>query len=220
MLDAGGKYAFFLRKLHSLSGIVPIGAYLLEHLFSNGMATRGPESFDKIVNLLTGMPFLIVIEFAVIIVPILFHGTYGLFLTYEHQPNAAQYGYYRNWLFHFQRWTGVIMIIYIFWHVYTTRIMSIVTDTHMSYAFMNGFLNNPQWGGFATIFMVIGLAATVFHFTNGMWNFLIKWGITVGPESQRWSLAICTVVGWAMFFWGAAAILALKGLWNSEWFVG
>ncbi|MEP0814716.1 MAG: succinate dehydrogenase [bacterium] len=220
MSQTSGKYAFLLRKLHSLSGIIPIGVYLLEHLFSNGMATRGPESFDKIVNLLTGLPFLLVIEFAVIVVPILFHGIYGLFLTYEHQPNAAQYNYYRNWLFHFQRWTGIIMLIYIGWHVYTTRLMSIITGQHMSYEFMNNLLNNPTWGGFAFVFMIIGLASTVFHFSNGVWNFLIKWGITPGPDSQKWSLAFCTVVGWAMFFWGLAALFAMKGWWNYEWFVG
>jgi succinate dehydrogenase / fumarate reductase, cytochrome b subunit len=210
-----GKYAFLLRKLHSLCGIIPIGLYLCEHLFSNGFATRGPESFNKIVGLLTGLPFLIVIELAVIIVPILFHGIYGLFLTAEHQPNASQYNYYRNWLFHFQRWTGIVMIIYIGWHVYSTRIMSLVTGQHMTFAYMEHVVQNDLY----FVFMVLGLAASVFHFSNGLWNFFIKWGITVGSESQKWSLVLFTVLGWAMFFWGLAALFAFKGWWNYELFV-
>jgi succinate dehydrogenase / fumarate reductase cytochrome b subunit len=210
-----GKYAFLLRKLHSLCGIVPIGLYLCEHLFSNGFATRGPEAFDGIVGLLTSLPFLIVIEFTVIIVPILFHGIYGVFLTYEHQPNASQYNYYRNWLFHFQRWTGIAMLLYIGWHVYTTRIMSLVTGEHMNFAFMERVLQNDLY----FVFMIVGLAVSVFHFSNGLWNFLIKWGLTVGPESQKWSLVFFTVVGWAMFFWGLASLFAFKGWWNFEMFV-
>jgi succinate dehydrogenase / fumarate reductase cytochrome b subunit len=34
-LRAGQGYSFVLRRLHSLTGIVPIGAFLLEHFFSN-----------------------------------------------------------------------------------------------------------------------------------------------------------------------------------------
>ncbi len=210
-----GQYAFLLRKLHSLSGIIPIGLYLCEHLFSNGFATRGAESFDRIVGLLTSLPFLVVIEVTVIIAPILFHGIYGLFLTAEHQPNASQYNYYRNWLFHFQRWTGIIMIMYIGWHVYSTRIMSLVTGEHMSFMFMARIVQNDLF----FVFMVIGLAASVFHFANGVWNFLIKWGITVGSESQKWSLVLFALLGWAMFFWGLASLFAFRGWWNNEWFV-
>ncbi|MCD6119397.1 succinate dehydrogenase [bacterium] len=215
-MESSGKHAFFLRKLHSLSGIIPVGLYLCEHLFSNGFATRGEEAFNGIVNLLTSLPFLIAIEVALIIIPILFHGIYGLFLTYEHQPNVAQYSYYRNWLFHFQRWTGIAMILFIGWHVYSTRLMSIVTGQHMDFAFMAGVVEKPVF----FVFMIIGLACATFHFANGIWNFLIKWGITVGTESQKWSLVALSFLGWAMFLWGMAALLAFRGWWNPEWFIG
>lgn len=215
MENGKGRYAFLLRKLHSFSGIFPVGVYLLEHLFSNGFATRGPEAFDRMVSFLTGLPFLVPIEIGFIILPILFHAIYGLFITAEHQPNVGQYGYYRNWLFQFQRWTGILMVVFIFWHVYTTRIATILQGKHIDFAYMETLLDNPA----VFIFMVVGLGATVFHFSNGIWNFLIKWGMTITPVSQRWSLGLCTVIGWAMFFWGVAALLAFKGLWNTAWLV-
>jgi len=34
-LRAGQGYSFVLRRLHSLSGIIPIGAFLIEHFISN-----------------------------------------------------------------------------------------------------------------------------------------------------------------------------------------
>jgi succinate dehydrogenase / fumarate reductase, cytochrome b subunit len=43
-LRAGEGYTFLLRRLHSLSGIVPVGAFLTEHVISNAFATRGPEA--------------------------------------------------------------------------------------------------------------------------------------------------------------------------------
>ena len=41
-LRAGQGYSFIWRRLHSLSGIIPIGAFLLEHILSNIQALKGP----------------------------------------------------------------------------------------------------------------------------------------------------------------------------------
>jgi len=44
-LRAGQGLSFLWRKLHSLSGIVPIGAFFIEHLFSNSDALKGPVAY-------------------------------------------------------------------------------------------------------------------------------------------------------------------------------
>ena len=41
-LRAGQGHSFFWRKLHSRSGIGPLGAFLIEHLISNFEALNGP----------------------------------------------------------------------------------------------------------------------------------------------------------------------------------
>ena len=107
------------------------------------------------------------------------------------------------------------MLVYIGWHVYSTRIMSLVSGQQMTYEFMARVVQNDLF----FVFMVIGLAAAVYHFSNGLWNFFIKWGITVGSESQKWSLVLFTVLGWAMFFWGLASLFAFRGWWNYDLFV-
>ncbi|MNN74886.1 Succinate dehydrogenase cytochrome b558 subunit [compost metagenome] len=38
---------------------------------------------------------------------------------------------------------------------------------------------------------VIGVVAACFHFSNGLWSFLISWGVTVGPRSQKVSSVLC-----------------------------
>ncbi len=42
----------FWRKLHSLTGIVPIGAFLVEHIVSNFEAINGPLAYAKQVKFL------------------------------------------------------------------------------------------------------------------------------------------------------------------------
>ncbi len=44
-LRAGQGTSFIWRKLHSLLGIIPIGAFLLEHLLSNFEALKGPIAY-------------------------------------------------------------------------------------------------------------------------------------------------------------------------------
>ena len=36
---------FVLRKLHQLSGIMPLGFFLLEHFYTNSKALTGPADF-------------------------------------------------------------------------------------------------------------------------------------------------------------------------------
>ena len=41
----------------------------------------------------------------------------------------------------------------------------------------------------------LGLACAIFHLTNGLWTFLITWGITAGPRAQK----VSQYVAWALF---------------------
>ena len=55
---------------------------------------------------------------------------------------------------------------------------------------MNEILSN----NFTFALYVIGVVAAVFHFSNGMWSFLVSWGITVGPRAQAVSTWVWAVV--------------------------
>ena len=71
-LRAGQGHSFFWRRLHSLSGIIPVGAFLLEHFVSNAFATNGPQAYAAQVKFLTGLPFVPVLETVGIYIPLLY----------------------------------------------------------------------------------------------------------------------------------------------------
>src|SRR5215470_18564806 len=74
-LRAGQGHEFFWRRLHSLSGIVPVGAFLFEHiLISNSTALNGPEAYANQVKFLGSLPLVVAVEAIFIWIPILFHG--------------------------------------------------------------------------------------------------------------------------------------------------
>ncbi|HCZ0749442.1 TPA: succinate dehydrogenase, partial [Staphylococcus aureus] len=60
---AQSKNEFYLRRIHSLLGIIPIGAFLVVHLLVNHQATQGAEAFNKASNFMESLPFLIIVEF-------------------------------------------------------------------------------------------------------------------------------------------------------------
>ena len=57
-LRAGEGNSFLLRRLHSLTGIIPIGAFLIEHFISNSEATKGAQAYNDQVKFLTSLPFV------------------------------------------------------------------------------------------------------------------------------------------------------------------
>ena len=48
---AQSKNEFYLRRLHSLLGVIPIGAFLIVHLMVNHQATQGAEALIELQDL-------------------------------------------------------------------------------------------------------------------------------------------------------------------------
>lgn len=182
--------SYLPRKLHSLLGVIPLGLFFVEHALTNYSAFEGgKEGFNKSVEFLHGMPLIFFLELFVIWLPILFHGVYGIYIAYQSNLNTGRYKYGRNWAFALQRITGVITFVFVFWHVWETRVQVALGNVRMDQLgeHMNQLLSNPV----TLILYVIGVISAVFHFSNGLWSFLVAWGITVGPRAQRISSKIC-----------------------------
>ncbi len=96
---AQSKNEFYLRRLHSLLGVIPIGAFLIVHLMVNHQATQGAEAFNRASGFMESLPFLIVMEFILIYIPLLYHGLFGLHIAFTAKENIGHYSLFRNWMF-------------------------------------------------------------------------------------------------------------------------
>src|SRR3954465_1038297 len=91
-LRTGEGHDFLLRRLHSLSGIIPVGAFLVEHILaSNAVAIDGPTAYAHQVRFLGGLPLVFWLELLGIWLPIAFHGLYGFWIWYKAAPNLVSY---------------------------------------------------------------------------------------------------------------------------------
>ena len=201
-------YHFLWRKLHSLTGIIPLGVFLFVHLYINSFALKSADAFNEAAGFMTKLPYLIVIELVVIFIPLIYHGAYGIAITWQSEPNNLEYPWWRNLLYLIQRITGVIAAIFVIYHVYITTIsIRYIRAEEVSFNYMSNQLSNPLM----MFFYIIGLASVVYHFSNGIWNFSINWGITVGRHSQRIFGWVCFIVGLAFFIMGVNALWAFLG---------
>ena len=196
---------FWLKRLHSLSGVFPIGFFLLEHMFSNSFILFGANVYNRQIHFLQSLPLVTFMEIFFIGLPILYHAGYGIFVTLSGKTNLSSYPYTQNFLYTLQRITGIIALIYISYHAYHTRIVNALYGTEISYARMQELMHNP--GIF--LFYLAGLAAVMFHFANGLWGFLISWGITVGAKARKFSGFICAALGLGLYAVGVQILIQL-----------
>src|SRR5215469_12343506 len=134
-LQPGVGHSFFWRKLHSLTGIVPIGAFLIEHIVSNFETVNGPLAYAKQVLFLNSLPLVRVLEWVFIFIPLAYHALYGLFIWWRGRSNVNLYPWAGNWMYLSQRITGIIAFLYIAQHVLRQRFMGVSLPDHPGAAF-------------------------------------------------------------------------------------
>jgi succinate dehydrogenase / fumarate reductase cytochrome b subunit len=209
-LRAGEGRSFLLRRLHSLSGIIPIGAFLVEHYISNSEAMKGPAAYNATVKFLNSLPFVLFLEWGLIFLPILYHALYGFYIWFRGESNVGEYPWTGNWMYAAQRWTGGIAFVYILYHTWTLRFTGVHLATNPDAGFdkVYGQLTAHWWIG---AFYFIGVVAASWHFAYGIWLFCAKWGITPGEQAQRRLGYVCLAIGLVMAALGVYSLAGFYG---------
>lgn len=192
---------FVLRRLHSLTGVIPLTFFIFFHFFANSASQGGEEAFDNAVNVLRSIPYLLAVEWALLFAPFLFHMLYGMWIIFASKPNAGRLRYRRNWAYVLQRVTAMIVFTFIIYHVIGVRFIDAHNKPNV-YAIFHDKLSHP----FTYWWYVVGIACTSFHLANGLVTFFMTWGITVSSRSQRIAEYAMSALGILVFAIGIGAI--------------
>ena len=185
---------FLLRKLHQLTGVVPLGIYFFVHMYTNSTAMSGARVFNEHVEDIHHMPYLIFIEIFGIFIPLLFHSIYGVLISGEAKPNVVGYGYGRNWFYVFQRVTGIFLFLFLLFHILNLRFGLIPgLDSYGSPVAGNAgraftIIAAEFQNVWILAFYIAGVVATAWHLAYGLWLFAFDWGIVIGEKAQRITL--------------------------------
>ncbi|MCO6511018.1 MAG: hypothetical protein J5I65_09510 [Aridibacter famidurans] len=202
---------FILRKLHQITGIVPLGIFFGVHMFTNAKAMNGPDVFNKAVEDIHHLPFLLLIEIFGIFLPLAYHSIYGIFITAEARNNVSKYSYGRNWLYFFQRVSGIFLFVFLLFHLLHFRWglfsafgltdIAVAGNADRAFAIVASDFQNAG----ILIFYVLGVFTTAWHLGYGIYLFAVDWGLVIGEKAQRAALAVCAALAFGLFAAGANA---------------
>lgn len=203
-------WQFILYRLFSLSGLIPIGAYLCVHLLTNMTAIAGPAMFQKNVNTIHSLgAFLPIVEWTFIFGPMIFHMLVGMLIISGAVVNVGSYPYGSNIRYTLQRATGVIAFFFIVWHILHLH--------HYGHAVGLGYFKPDNAASSAAVALspltqkliyIVGVTAATYHFANGLWTFGITWGIWTSRGGMRRAGYLCTAIGLGLFTFGMVALVA------------
>ena len=209
-----GRHHFLLRRLHSLTGLV-FGGYLIVHLLINATIAQGGNVYQTQVDKIHDLPFLPVVEWTFIYLPILYHTAYGIWITVNGQWNVNHYPYEKNWFYVLQRVSAVIIVFFMLFHVLSLKYG----------AFGQGLKFNPHYAAMRTVavhmdrsFLItwglypLGILASCYHLANGFWTAAITWGLTISKSSQRRWGYVCLGLFVLTFVAGMLALAAAAKL--------
>ena len=212
---------FLLRRLHSLSGMIPVGAYMVVHLLTNASVLDGAATFQRRVYAIHELGVVLpIVEWTFIFIPLLYHAIYGILIVRGAAPNSSTYKYTNNVRYTLQRATGMIAFVFIMWHVFhmhgwfhaewweRTVAEPLAGAMFRPYNAASTTARALQMSVIVPILYAIGVLSCVFHLANGIWTFGITWGIWVSAKAQKRANAISIVAG------SILAVVGLSALWG------
>jgi succinate dehydrogenase / fumarate reductase cytochrome b subunit len=106
----------------------------------------------------------------------------------------------------------VILFFFILFHVLNFRFGMIpgLNETSVAHAPNEAFAIVSREFHIWWIFLIylVGITATVWHLANGIWLFLVDWGITIGERAQRLTGYACIAFGALLLLVGINAAVA------------
>lgn len=200
-------HSFLWRKLHSLTGIAPVGAYLVDHIWSNSYSLVGVNNYNHQSADLQTVPWRLPLEIGIIWLPILYHSLYGFYIWSRGKSNVSAYPWVGNWMFTIQRWTGLLAFLFIAWHLYDERF---ATHGMSTYADVYNSMQNIWF----FLFYLVGVTACCVHFGVGIWNFLCKWGFAATKSSQRAAGWLGVAVAMVLVIMSLTIIVSFRYGWH------
>jgi succinate dehydrogenase/fumarate reductase cytochrome b subunit (b558 family) len=185
--------------------MLPLGVFVVEHLWTNAAALGGERSFQDAVAHIQSLPALGVLEVAGIFAPLAFHTLMGLRITAEGQfvRAATSSPAYLRYLG--QRITGIVVLGFLLAHLWEFRVQKawFGMNADQFYPTLVRHLSSSSGGvPWIALGYLAGLAAMVFHFANGLWGAAHTWGLVTSRAAARRLGWACGALGAGLFALG------------------
>jgi succinate dehydrogenase cytochrome b subunit len=183
-------------RLFSISGVVPLGAFLFLHLAVNARILRSGAAFEGAVRAIHRLPALAMLEWLFVFAPLLLHTVVGLWLIAT-RTQLAERSPYPPAMRIAVRATGVAAVAFLAMHLPELRLrtpgarLGGAELATVLAADLSSISYGVPWRGAAYL---AGTACVTFHFAAGLWGFIVTTRLGDVERVRKWA------------GWGAAAI--------------
>ncbi len=181
--------------------MLPLGVFLVLHLWMNARALWGDAAFASTVDAMHRSRALTFVEVAFVFAPLLVHGLIGLRLAVEREPLVVP-SPYTPWTLAAMRASGVVVAAFLVMHLFDLRFRA--TGARLGGGELGTLLAaglsstsaGVPWRGVAYL---VAVACTAFHFAAGSWGFYARSRQGQGSAGRlRWAATGAGVVGVAL----------------------
>jgi succinate dehydrogenase / fumarate reductase, cytochrome b subunit len=183
-----------MARLHSATGVVLLG-FVGFHLWETASATGGRERFVTRMTGLEGSAMAVLLEVALVLVPLVLHGVLGVVRAVRHRGERHA-GYPDAGSRMLQGLTGAVVLVFIGVHLTHTWALKWRGSGH--FAAYEALRTDLSQGVYLGLY-VVGLTALCVHLAQGL-----------GAAAETWSLARTHRARRA---WRLAAGALAAGLW-------
>ena len=157
-----------LRKLHSLSGMVPLGLFLIYHAWQQGPVREGRDAQLARLDQTThgGAELLFVV------LPLTLHALCGLWLARRAEPDASGRPYASPAFRRFQAITGGLTALFLAFHM--GGVWHPWLRAGRAFAEFGAMLDQTGTMPGAAAY-VVGISATCLHWGQGLSAFILRW---------------------------------------------
>jgi succinate dehydrogenase / fumarate reductase, cytochrome b subunit len=166
---------------------------------------------------------LVIVEWAFIFLPILFHAILGVVIVYTGVPNLRSYPTSANYRYILQRATGMIALAFILFHVFhlhgwfhsdwwIENVAKPLNGANFRAYNAASTLGEAMDSPLIQVVYAVGILACVFHLANGIWSMGITWGVWTSPGAQHRALVGCGVFGVLLAVVGMGALYGVSSV--------
>lgn len=204
-----GRRAFVFSRLGSLLAVVPLGVWVVVHLWNNLSAVEGAEPWQRAVTGYDSTAAL-VLSSAIVLVPLLFHTVWGVGRLFTSRPNYPRYSFFENLKYLLQRLSAVGVLLFLGAHLWLAFLKPRLLEGHPER--FADFAHEMRHDVATLPVYLLGTLGVAYHLANGFYGFAMGWGLAEDRVALRrfgrLSVALFVVLlamSWAAVFalWAA-----------------
>lgn len=190
-------------RAFSLSGVLPLGVFLVVHIALNARALPGELAFARAVGWTQRVPLLPIVEGVFVFLPLALHGVLGMRRVVARRALAARA--YPSALRAAMHATGVLVVAFLAMHLpeLRFRVPGVRPDAGQLLTFLGEDLSSMRaglpWRG---VLYLLGSACATFHFVVGLWGWFTSTPLGKSERARRfaaWWAAAVGAIMWVLF---------------------